>query len=217
MGACLRRTGETHVAGQRMRDKRLADLRAVAGDDIDHAGRESGLLDQLHQLKRGSGREFGRLHHQCVTRRQGGGSLKGEQEQRRVPRYDADADAKRLVTRKAQRRLVTGVKRTFDLVGETGIVVIPTRDVADLMCHLGEQATVVTHLDVGERVGVLLDQGGEPLDNASAFGRVHLAPRTLAESTMGRTYRAICVFRIAARDKGPRPCGEGIHRLDVFP
>ena len=45
-------SGERDLRDERMLDQRRADVRAEAGDDVDDAGREAGLLDQLHELER---------------------------------------------------------------------------------------------------------------------------------------------------------------------
>ena len=44
-------TGERHLRDERMLDKRRADLRAEAGDDVDDAGREPGLFDELDERR----------------------------------------------------------------------------------------------------------------------------------------------------------------------
>jgi hypothetical protein len=50
-----------------MLDQRRADLGAEAGDDVDDAGREARLFEQLDELERRGGGELGGLDHHRVA------------------------------------------------------------------------------------------------------------------------------------------------------
>ena len=146
------RAGERDLADERMLDQSGADVGAEAGDDVDDAGRESGLLDQLHELERRRRRELRRLDHHGVAGSQRRRQLPRHQQQRRVPRNDGRDDAKRLVAGVVERVGLVGRKDgTFDLVGEAAVVVVPLRHVRRLRAHLGEQLAVVADLDLGQR------------------------------------------------------------------
>jgi ParB family chromosome partitioning protein len=68
---------------------------AGAGDDVDDARRQVGLLADLGEEQRGQRRGLGRLEHDGVAAGQRRGDLPGEHEQREVPRDDLADDAER--------------------------------------------------------------------------------------------------------------------------
>lgn len=74
------------------RDGGARDL-AEARDDVDDAGGEAGLLDELGEHETGEGRLLGRLEDDGVAGGQGGADLPRQHEQGEVPRDDLTADA----------------------------------------------------------------------------------------------------------------------------
>ena len=56
---------------------------------------------------------------------------------------------------------VDGHHGAVDLVGETAVVIEPLGQILGLRVHLRDQLAVVAHLDLGEVLGVLLDQVGD--------------------------------------------------------
>ncbi len=91
--------GERHLGDQRVLDQRRADVGTEAGDDVDHAGREARLLDQLHEFEHRRRGEFRRLQHDRVAGGERGRELPRGEQQRRIPRRDGGDHAERLVAR----------------------------------------------------------------------------------------------------------------------
>ena len=75
-------------------DERLAGG-AGAGDDVDDARRQVGLLADLGEEQRGQRRGLGRLEHDGVAAGQRRGDLPRQHQQREVPRDDLAGDAER--------------------------------------------------------------------------------------------------------------------------
>ena len=80
----------------RMRDERRARAGAVAGDDVDHAGRQPDRLEVLGQLEQGERRLLGRLDHHRAAGGERRRDLPGGHQQRIVPRDDLAGHAHRL-------------------------------------------------------------------------------------------------------------------------
>ena len=77
----------------------------VAGDDVDDAGGEVGLLADLGQQQRGQRRRLGRLQDRGVAGGERRRELPRRHQQREVPRHDLADDAARLVRAAAERVL----------------------------------------------------------------------------------------------------------------
>ena len=93
--ADLGRAGERDLVDARVLDERGAGA-AVAGDDVDDAGRQLGLADDVAEEQRGQRRRLGRLQHDGVPGRERRRDLPREHQQREVPRDDLAGDAERL-------------------------------------------------------------------------------------------------------------------------
>ncbi len=94
--------GEGDLVDARMLDDRGAGGRAVAGDDVDHAVGNAGLLRQPRHPQAGERRLLGRLHHDRAAGGQGRAPLPGHHQHREVPRDDLPDDADRLAARVAE-------------------------------------------------------------------------------------------------------------------
>jgi hypothetical protein len=81
------RAGEGQLVDARVVDDGFAHA-AVAGDDVDHAGRHAGLLADLGEQQRAQRGELGRLEDDGVTGGQRRGDFPGQHQQREVPRHD---------------------------------------------------------------------------------------------------------------------------------
>ena len=86
------RTGERDLVHVRMLDQRLAG-RAVAGDDVDHAGGQARFLANFREGQRRQRREFRGLQHDGVSGRQCRRNLPRQHQQRKIPRNDLPDDA----------------------------------------------------------------------------------------------------------------------------
>ena len=74
----------------------LADHRADAGDEVEHAGRQPDVVDDLGEDERVERRDLARLEHDGAAGGQRVGDLGRDLVQRVVPRRDAADDADRL-------------------------------------------------------------------------------------------------------------------------
>jgi hypothetical protein len=147
--------GEGDLADEWVLDQGGADLLPEPGHDVDHARRQSRLVEQPYQLQGGGGGELRRLDDDRAPGGQGRGQLPSEQQQRRVPRGDEADDTHRLLLRVGEvPLLVQGDDRALDLVGEPAVVVEPLGQIAQLPVHLGEQLAVVANLYLGQAAGV---------------------------------------------------------------
>src|SRR3546814_4006139 len=75
------RTGERHLAYERVLHQRAAHVFAETRNDIDYAWRKTGLVEQFDELQCRGRCEFGRLEHNGAARRQRGGQLPGRSEE----------------------------------------------------------------------------------------------------------------------------------------
>ena len=89
-----RRAGERDLVDVGVLDQGLAGGTG-AGDDVDHARGQVGLLADLGEQQRGERRRLGRLEHHGVARRQRRRDLPRQHHQREVPRDDLAGDAER--------------------------------------------------------------------------------------------------------------------------
>ena len=85
--ADLRAARERDLRGERMIHHRRAGF-AGAADDVHHARRQSGLLQDLAELQRGDARGLRGLDHDAVSHRQRGRDLPRHHQQRKIPRDD---------------------------------------------------------------------------------------------------------------------------------
>ena len=75
-----------------MRDECLASV-AVAGDDVEHAGRQTGITRNPRKAQRGKRRELGGLEHHRAARGERRRNFPCQHQQRKVPRNDLAANA----------------------------------------------------------------------------------------------------------------------------
>ena len=79
----------------RVLDERIADRRAAAGQEVQHAVRHARLVARLEEHRGDAGRVGGGLQHDRVAGDDRGGRHAGQDREREVPRRDHDADAER--------------------------------------------------------------------------------------------------------------------------
>ncbi len=91
-----RRTRERHHIDARMRRHRLAHRRAVAIDEIEHAGGNARFVHDLGEQIAAHGRDFAGLQHHRAPGGQRGRDFAGDLVDRPVPRRDQSAHADRL-------------------------------------------------------------------------------------------------------------------------
>ena len=140
-----------------------------AGDDVDHAGRQVGLLADLGEQQRGQRRGLGRLEHDGVAAGQRRRDLPRQHQQREVPRDDLAGDAER-----PRVRPEAGV---LELVGPAGVVEEVRRRQRDVdVAGLLDRLAVVDRLQHGELAAALLDDPGDPEEVLAPLPARHPAP-----------------------------------------
>ena len=92
----LSRAGEGDLVHASMSGQRRAGLIAVAGDQVDHPGRQPRLHHQLAEADGGQRGVLGRLQHHGAACSQGRRQLHGGQHQGRVPGHDGGDHPHRL-------------------------------------------------------------------------------------------------------------------------
>ena len=78
-------------------DERRADVFAGAGEEREHTRRHAGLVEDLDQAQRDTGRLLGGLEHHRVAGDERGSDHPGGYREREVPRRDHRTDSERLV------------------------------------------------------------------------------------------------------------------------
>ncbi len=97
--ADLGRAGEGHLVDIGVLDQPVTAGVAIAGDDVDHARRDAGFVNQVGQAQGGEAGLLGRLEDGGAARCQHRGNLEAGHQQREVPRHDLRAHADRLLQR----------------------------------------------------------------------------------------------------------------------
>ena len=91
--------GERDLVDAWMFDEGLTDAAAAAGDDVQHARRQTDFFGDLAERERGERRLTRRFQDDGVAGRQCRRNLPHRQQQRKVPRDDRRDDAERLAPR----------------------------------------------------------------------------------------------------------------------
>ena len=125
---------------------------ARAGDDVDHAGRQVGLLAHLGEEQRGQRGGLGGFEHHGVAGGQRGSDLPGQHQQGEVPRDHLGGDAERPGAE-------AGV---LQLVGPAGVVEeVRCGDGYVDVARLLDGLAVVERLQHGELAGAFLEDPGD--------------------------------------------------------
>ena len=90
------RAGENETVHVRIGDEFVAGGVAGAGDEVEHAGRQSSVAQNFIQAEAGPGRVAGGLEHNCVSSNQSPGSHARGEGNREVERRDHGPDPVRL-------------------------------------------------------------------------------------------------------------------------
>ena len=173
--------GEGHHVDVGVRDQRLARDRTGAGHDVDHTGRDAGLRAGLGEHQRGQRGELARLQHDGVAGCDGRQDLPGRHLQWVVPRGDRPDDADRLPAYGGGvvRRVLTGrsALQGARSPGEEGRVVDRARDVE--LPGQPDRLAGLPGLGLGQRLGPLVEQDGQPVHRRRALARRAAAPLRL--------------------------------------
>ncbi|MDR8759042.1 hypothetical protein FEP90_00711 [Burkholderia multivorans] len=149
----------------------------VALHDVEHAGRQPGLREQVGDVERGRRVALARLQHERVARRDRDREHPARHHARKVERRDAGDDAERLPHRPV-------VDAGADLVGVVALQQLrnPAREfddvdaARDFALRVGEHLAVLGGDDRRERVAMLVHQLQETVQHARAANRRRRGP-----------------------------------------
>ena len=179
---------------------------AGAGDDVDDAGRQVGLLADVGEQQRGERRGLRGLEHHGVAGGERGRDLPREHEQREVPRDDLRGDAER-----PRVRAEPGV---LELVGPAGVVEEVRRDQRDVdVARLLDRLAVVERLEHGELARALLHEPRDAVEVLRALGAGGLRPHPGVGAARG-LHRAVDVGVARHGDLGEHLLGGRVDALD---
>ena len=187
----------------RMGDERRADGLTGALDDVEHARRDARLDRQLGDQDRRHRCLLGRLEDDAVAGAERERAHRGCRH-RPVPRHDRSDHAERLA------HLVDGElarhcgDAAVQLRGPARVVVDPVDGELDDEARVEPEQAGVDHVELGELVGVLGDQRGEPAQPPLLLERRQVAPAAVVERRAGGPHRALDVRG------GPGGCGRDL-------
>ena len=213
-----RAAGEGDLGDLGMRHQRLAHHGAIAGHDIDHAGRQAQFLDhELHEFEQRGGCELGWFDHHRAAGRQRRRQLPGRQHQGRVPWRDERTHADRLFEDVGE---VIGPidrhHRALDFIRQAAVVVEPLRHVLGLRHHLRDQLAVVAHFDLAQVVGMFFDELSDAPHHLAARRRCHLRPWPALEGARGRFDSPVGIRLVAFGDQRPGLARVGVVGLKLL-
>lgn len=178
----VRRPGERELVDIGMDVEGLADDRALAGDDVEDAGRKD-PVEELGHLEDRQRSVLGRLEDDRVAGGERGRGLERRDHQRRVPREDAGDDAQRHPLRVLELPVSGRQGRALDLTG----------DAAHVAEEIGEDDGLGPRLRADRVAGVERGELSELL--RTGFERVG----ALDEQLLPLLERQSCPFGTAAR------------------
>ena len=188
------------MATPRVGDERGAGGLALAGDDVEHAGRQD-VGGDLGEPQRGERRELRRLEHDGVAGRERGADLPRGHVQRVVPRRDRRDDAERVAP---DERGVLLVVLAGGAAFEEARAAGEEAQVVDGEVHLeldhADRLADVGDLELAEALHVGVDGVGHLVEHLAALaGR---AGGPAGEGVGGGLDRGVDVGGVARRDLG---------------
>ena len=216
--AAQQRPGGVEAPGQRDHvdrvavGQRLADALARPQDEVDHAGRDAGLLEQPGQVDRRERGEAGRLDDHRVARGQRRRDLPAQLQQRVVPWPDQPADADRLVDDPADRGRVAGVDQPAGLlVGEVRVVAEDAGDVGHVPSALAHRLAGVHRLEPGQLLEVPVDERGDAVQQRGPLAGRRVRPVGSVEgAASGRRSPAWTCPSVATSTSATTVASEGL-------
>ncbi len=210
-----RRTRKRDVIDARMAGERGARFMAVAGDDVERAGRQPGLGGQFGDAQHGQARVLGRLDHARVAGRERRADAAPEDLHRVVPRHDVARDAVRFAHRQHRVAGLVGEGFAVQLVGRARVELEVACERGCIGARLLQRLAGVARLDRGEFLDRIGHARRQPHQHAAALGGARGAPWA-RERVAGRGDRALDVGRGAARDRRERLAVGRIDDRDGF-
>jgi hypothetical protein len=187
-------SGERDGAHLRIRHERIAHVAAAAGDEIEHAFRNAGFVQDFDEFHAGERRLRRGLDHDGVA---------GHQRRRELPRRDRDGEVPRRDQRDDAERLTDGVHEDARPLGRNRVA----REARAFAREIFEQADGARRLAfrfrdrlaflAAEQIGHVVEARFEYLrglqQDASAHRRRRVRPR--GEGAFGGVHRLLHVFR----------------------
>ena len=171
-----RRAGEGDLGDPVRRGQRLADLLAVAVENVDHTGGHQ-VCDHLQHHQDGDRGLFRRLEHHTVARCQRGRQLPAGHQQWKIPRNDLAHHPKGLMEVITDRGCIdlrgTALLGT-DATGEVAEVVYQQGDIS--VQGLADTLAVFPGFHIGQGFQVGLQAIGDAQQQVGALARGGLAP-----------------------------------------
>lgn len=161
----------------RVGSQRLAGVLAVAVDDVDHTGRETGLAHQVGHVEDREGRLLGRLEDNGVACCQCGAQLPGRHGERVVPGNNLRANSNGL----SEGVCKLGIRRrdglAMDLVGPAGVVAKCANDLTQVVVESDRVGlAIVPGLNGGQDLPMLLKQVSQLVHELATFTSCQFAP-----------------------------------------
>jgi len=201
--ADLRRAGEGDEVHVHVPADRLTGRLAEAGDDLQHARRHPRLRRQLGEPQRGERRLLGRLQHDAVAGGERRAELPRRHQQREVPGHDRADDSYRLAHDHHDRGRIGRRNLVVDLVDRLPVVRDALGGKRDVdLARVADRLAHVECLEQCELVAVLVDECGQPLEDALAVLRRTAGPHAALERRTGAANGAVDVVGVAGGNLG---------------
>ena len=159
----------------------------ASGHDVEHTVGQAGLGQEFRQPQRGQRRVRGRLVHHRVAGGEGGGDLRGGQDQGEVVRRDRRDDTQWFPACVGQARTADAARRALDLVGQATVV----GEVVDGIPEVGgtgdrDRLAGVQALQSGQLIAALGQQCGD----LEHYGAALPPPLIRGQSPSSKAFRA---------------------------
>jgi hypothetical protein len=186
------------------------------GHDVKHPLGQAGFQGQFADPQCRQWRLFGRLEHDRVTARQRDGGFAAGQHRRRIPWDDDSCHAERLAQREVKEIFAARSGLAKYLIDPArGFPHASRRAVREHPCALDHQSEI-KRVELGQLLGVLLDQVGPFVQVPGAFGRLHPRPWPLVEGFASGLDRFGDIFFVALADVGNQLLIGGINHFESF-
>ena len=198
------RTGERDHVDIFVIDKMRADDRALAGEEIDNARRNSGFLEHLHQHGGDDGRLFGRFHDDGVAGDERGGNHAGKNGERKIPWRDDKGDAARPIMLIAF--FAGHVLRQTRAADQPHLVRVEQAEIhrfADVAVGFRPRLADFENFQRGKLEAAALHDGGDALEQLRAFFNRHAAPPNECSFRSGDGALSLPEFRRAPGNRRP--------------
>ena len=196
--ACEADLIDVHVQRQR-----FAGGLTVAGDDVEDAIGQAGLLAILGQLQRGERGPFRRLQHHGAAASQRRRHFPCGDLERIIPRHDAAHHAHRLAQRVVQEGAIHGNGFAVDFAHPAGVIAKRVDGRIDIgAARLAHRFAVLHGFEHGQLFAMLEQDFGDVPEDFFLLGGVHAAPGLALETGARGSHGAVDVAGCAIRDGG---------------